>query len=373
MKKDLLTSSLYHAIYSNSYQGVRQAIESGVNVNQRFNSNLTPLMVASGLGFPGIVEQLLGAGADVFAVDNSLGASSLHKAAQSGVIDVAALLLDRGAFINLQSAATGHTPLIDAVWSKKVRMTKFLLSRGASVTIIGHHQQNVFDFLGKSKVWTAGFTAPSDEPWGKDILELCLAKKKQDEDAVAAQRLMAAVATGQLDEVNKLIAAGVNVNEKSPVIGSGNDGQTPLLVACFIGHVEIVRALLNAGAKETINDYLMAATPAHKACYAGQPEALKVLLELAPDIDLTAQGPYNGYTALHDSCWHGHIENVKILLDHGVPLDQKSHQGETPAQFARTLGYKEIANLIEEKQEFVNGNIVETSQVSTGEKSSTAV
>lgn len=350
MTQNSLILSLYQAIHANSYQEVDRVIASGVNVNQRFNSNLTPLMVACGLGLSGIVQQLLDAGADVFAVDSALGASPLHKAAQSGVVDVAALLLERGAFINLQSAATGHTPLIDAVWSKKIGMAKFLLSRGASVTIIGHHQQSVFDFLGEKPVWTAGFTAPSDEPWGREILELCLAKKKQDEETIAGQTLMAAVVAGDLGQVNTLIAAGVDVNEKSPVIGSGNDGQTPLLVACFLGHGEIVRALLQAGANETINDYLMAATPAHKACYAGKPDALNVLLELAPGVDLTAQGPYNGYTALHDSCWHGHLENVKILLDHGVPLDQKSHQGQAPAQFARSLGYLEIAELIESKQ-----------------------
>lgn len=354
MTQDSFILSLHEAIRANNYQDVANIIASGVNINQRFNSNLTPLMMACGLGLPGIVEQLLDAGADIFAVDSSLGASPLHKAAQSGVVDVAALLLDRGAFINLQSAATGHTPLIDAVWSKKVGMVKFLLSRGASVTIIGHHQQSVFDFLGENKVWTAGFTAPSDESWGKEILELCLAKKKQDEETITSQKLMAAVASGDLDQVNALIAAGADVNQKSPVIGSGNDGQTPLLVACFLGHAEIVRALLKSGAKETINDYLMAATPAHKACYAGQTEALKVLLELAPGVDLTAQGPYNGYTALHDSCWHGHIENVKILLEHGIPLDQKSHQGETPAQFARTLGYEEIAQLIENQQQEIS-------------------
>ena len=71
------------------------------------------------------------------------------------------------------------------------------------------------------------------------------------------------------------------------------------------------------------------------------------MLELAPGIDLTAQGPYNGYTALHDSCWHGHMDNVKILLEHGVPLEQRSHQGHTPAEFARFLGYEDIAQLIE--------------------------
>jgi ankyrin repeat protein len=351
MTKDQQSARLYRAIRANSFQNVEQAITDGVDVNRRFNSNLTPLMVACGLGFSGVVQQLLDAGADIYAVDSALGASPLHKAAQSGVVDVAALLLNRGAFINLPSAATGHTPLMDAVWSKKVRMAKFLLSQGASVTIIGHHQQSVFDFLGEDQVWTAGFTAPSDEPWGREILELCRAKEQQDVEAVARQTLMAATMAGDLDRVNALIAAGVDVNEKSSVIGSGNDGQTPLLVACFFGHSAIARALLGAGADVTVNDYLMAATPAHKASYAGQAEALRVLLELAPKIDLTAQGPYNGYTALHDACWHGHREAVEVLLAHGVPLNQKSHQGETPAEFARTLGYLEIAALIEAAQE----------------------
>jgi ankyrin repeat protein len=344
-----LSLQLYAAIEKNNSQMVNSLITQGVDVNKREGSNLTPLMLASVRGLPAIVEILLNAGADIFTADSSLGASALHKAAQSGVIDVARLLLDNGAFINFQSAATGHTPLIDAVWCKHVGMVKFLLGRGASVLIVGHHQQTVFDFLGEQVVWTAGFTIPSSEDWGKEILDLCNAKKLCDQQLIDSQKLMKATIDNDIQAVKDLISQGVDVNEISPIIGSGNDGQTPLLVACFLNHAEIVKLLLLAGAKETINDYLMAATPAHKACYAGQPEALRTLLEFAPNIDLTAQGPYNGYTALHDSCWHGHKENVKILLDHGVPLEQKSHQGQTPAEFARTLGYTEIADLIESK------------------------
>lgn len=347
MNDRLLTVQLYEAVRANHYQRVAALIDAGVDVNWRHGSNLNPLMVACGLGFPGIVEQLLNAGADIHTFDSSLGASPLHKAAQSGNVDVARLLLDRGAFINIQSAATGHTPLIDAVWSKKVGMARFLLSRGASVTIVGHHQQAVFDFLGEEVAWTAGFTVPSSEPWGREILELCRAKQASDQAAIEQQKLMAAVAANDVATVRELIRQGVDVNEKTPIVGSGNDGQTPLLVACFFGYADIVEELLKAGAKESINDYLMGATPAHKACYAGRAEALKVLLALAPNLDLTAQGPYNGYTALHDCCWHGHMEAAQVLLDYGVPLDQRSHQGETPAEFARTLGYHDIAALIE--------------------------
>lgn len=92
-------------------------------------------------------------------------------------------------------------------------MAKFLLARGASVTIIGSHQQSAFDFLGDEPVWTAGFTAPSDESWGREILESCRAKKHADEQAIAGQALMAAAMARDIDAVNTLIAAGVDVNE----------------------------------------------------------------------------------------------------------------------------------------------------------------
>jgi ankyrin repeat protein len=340
------SSKLFEFIDKNDFLSISNLIDEGVNVNDRGSNNLTPLMLACSRGLSNIVELLINAGADIYTVDSILGASALHKAAQSGVVEVAQMLLEKGAFINFQSAATGHTPLIDAVWCKQVSMVKYLLEKGASVNIIGHHQQTVFNFLGNDPVWTAGFTTPSDEAWGRDILEMCNQKKEDDNKAVENQPLMAAVMSNDIKTVENLINSGVDVNEQSPIIGSGNDGQTPLLVACFLGHAEIVRLLLEAGAVESTNDYLMEATPAHKACYAGKPEALKVLLELA-NVDLTAQGPYNGYTALHDSCWHGHKENVKLLLEHGVPLDQRSHQGHTPSEFARYLGYTEIAEMIE--------------------------
>ena len=86
---------------------------------------------------------------------------------------------------------------------------------------------------------------------------------------------MQAVSDGNLAAVKSLIAQGVDMNESSPIVGGGNDGQTPLLVACFLGHTEIVLELLKAGASPHIVDYLMKATPAHKGAYAGRLEAVK--------------------------------------------------------------------------------------------------
>ena len=286
-----LQLELIAAVQDNDLPGVGDLILTGADVNRRGPLPLTPLQIAAGRGYVQMVDKLLAAGADVHALDSSMGASALHFAAQSGVTDVAQLLLDAGAFINLQSATVGLTPLINAIWSKQVGMVRFLLARGAAIEIKTHlGGVSAWDFVGDSVLWTAGFTTPENEAWGRAIRELLEARKKQDDAVLAGQKLMAAVQAGDAAAVHSLIAAGVNVDEKSPVLANGNDGQTPLLVASFLGHGEIVRMLLGAGANPRINDYLLKATPVHKAAYAGRPDAL-VALRAEGGGEINAQGP----------------------------------------------------------------------------------
>jgi len=132
------------------------------------------------------------------------------------------------------------------------------------------------------------------------------------------------------------------------VVGSGNDGQTPLLVACFMGLTEIVAELINAGANPKIVDYLLKATPLHKAAYAGRPEPMKLLLEQG-QVEVNAQGPYNGYTAMHDAVWHGHKECLEVLLEANIRSDLAGHDGKTPLDLAVALGYTELADMIKAK------------------------
>jgi ankyrin repeat protein len=264
-----LERALLAAIDDNDLPTAESLILSGADVNRRGPLPLTPLMRAAGRGSTQMVGKLLAAGADVHAIDSTMGASALHFAAQGGVVDIARLLLDAGAFINLQSATVGLTPLITAIWAKQVPMVRFLLGRGAAIDIKTHlGGASAWDFVGQDVLWTAGFTQPEAENWGRQIRALLEEQRKADEAVVARQRLMSAVQAGDLATVQQLIADGVDVNEKSPVLANGNDGQTPLLVACFLGHGAIVRALVAAGADPRINDYLLGATPAHKAAYA---------------------------------------------------------------------------------------------------------
>jgi ankyrin repeat protein len=342
-----LELALLAAIDENDLPTADALIRRGVNVNHRGPLALTPLMLAAGRGSVQMVDKLLAAGADVHALDSSMGASALHFAAQGGVTDVAQMLLAAGAFINLQSATVGLTPLINAIWSKQVPMVRFLLDRGASIDVQTHlGGATAWNFIGDDVLWTAGFTNPEHEAWGREIRALLEAQKEKDTAALAKQELMAAVQAGDVDSVRRLIDQGVDVNEKSPVLVNGNDGQTPLLVACFLGHAEIVRALLAAGANPRINDYLLKATPVHKAAYAGRPEALVALREHG-GAEINAQGPYNGYTAMHDAVWHGHPDALAVILEWpGVRFDLRGLDGRTPEQLASDLGYTEMAEMI---------------------------
>jgi ankyrin repeat protein len=343
-------TALFVAVAANDLPTATDLIKRGANVNQRGPLPYTMLMVAAGRGYVQITDLLLSAGADVHALDSTLGASALHKASQGGVVDVARLILDHGAFINLQSATVGHTPLIDAVWAKKPAMVRFLLDRGAAITIRTHYQGTVWDFIGKEPRWTAGGTTPEGESWGHTIREMLEARQKTDEAAIRAQPLMQAVLNNNLGEVKQLIVAGADVNEKSPVVGGPNDGQTPLLVACFNGFTDIVKELVAAGANPRIVDYLLKATPAHKAAFSGHPGPLHILVDQGL-VELNAQGPYNGYTALHDSVWHGHAEALEVLLGSDARTDLRGFDGNTPLELAVALGYDAMAASIRAKMQ----------------------
>lgn len=153
--------------------------------------------------------------------------------------------------------------------------------------------------------------------------------------------LMNAVNKNDVAAVKKLIAQGVNVSE----LDSSHDA--PLVMAAYLGHAEIVRLLLEAGADVKAVDPGMKATALHAAAYAGRTEAAKLLIQYHIDID--KQGPNNGYTALHDAIWQNNIDTAEAIINAGADLTLKSHSGQTPLEFARSKNRREIVAMIEKK------------------------
>ncbi|MDG4595590.1 MAG: ankyrin repeat domain-containing protein [Candidatus Contendobacter sp.] len=153
--------------------------------------------------------------------------------------------------------------------------------------------------------------------------------------------LMNAVKRNDLARVKELIQQGVDINAPDA------SGDVPLIMAAYEGHTEIVQALLEVGADVTAVDPGMKATALHAAAYAGRTEAARLLI--AYRIDINKQGPYNGYTALHDAIWQNHLETAKVIIEAGADLTLKSHDGQTPLEFARAKKRKELVALLEQK------------------------
>jgi ankyrin repeat protein len=99
--------------------------------------------------------------------------------------------------------------------------------------------------------------------------------------------------------------------------------------------VDIVRALVEAGADVNAVEPCFGAVPLHKATYNGHVKITRVLAHARGGARLS--GPSNGYTPLHDALWHGFKECARVLVDAGARLDLEGHDGLRPIQLAANV------------------------------------
>ena len=209
---------------------VLSLINSGVNVNclvDFFNGEWSPLMRASAEGHTEIVKVLLERGAQV-DLQNNVGLTALMMASDSGCTEIVKVLLERGAQVDLPDNV-GWTALMMASDSGCTDIVKLLLERGAQVDL----QNND----GRTALMWASVRGPMD-----------IAKLLVDHGAkVGRDRvLVAACKNGDDSLVLSLINSGVNVN---CLVKFGYGELSPLMMASIEGHTDIVKLLLERGAR----------------------------------------------------------------------------------------------------------------------------
>lgn len=154
----------------------------------------------------------------------------------------------------------------------------------------------------------------------------------------ATTPLIEAVRNDNLNAANTLIEKGINVNEVS-----FGDARGPLDWAAEAGHFDIVRLLVENGAK---TQYYGSAL--HCAARFGHTDLVRFLIKSG--VNVNAQDSV-GHTPLHLAIWKGHVETVQMLLNSGAATSIKSISGYTPMYYAQTYGNKYIERMLKKAEE----------------------
>ncbi|MFC3417692.1 ankyrin repeat domain-containing protein [Algoriphagus hitonicola] len=118
------------------------------------------------------------------------------------------------------------------------------------------------------------------------------------------------------------------------------DGFTPLGLASYFGHIELVRLLLTHGAIPNIpSNNSFRVTPLHSACAISNYEIAERLLKNGAEVNAKQQ---NGVTPLHSAAHHGKKELVKLLLKYGADPNAKMDNGKSPMDLGRESGFPDL-------------------------------
>ncbi|XP_036405940.1 ankyrin repeat domain-containing protein 6b [Megalops cyprinoides] len=160
---------------------------------------------------------------------------------------------------------------------------------------------------------------------------------QQDATAVLAlsERLLVASHKGQADNVVQLINKGAKV-------AVTKYGRTPLHLASYKGHLEVVRILLKAGCDLDIQDD-GDQTALHRAAVVGNSDVISALIQEGCAQDRQDK---DGNTALHEVAWHGFSQSVKLLVKAGANVHAKNKAGNTALHLACQNGHAQSARLL---------------------------
>jgi ankyrin repeat protein len=162
------------------------------------------------------------------------------------------------------------------------------------------------------------------------------------------RRLRGAIIMGKIEEVENLIEAGVNVNDKFDV--GQNRGLTPLVLVAQFGKADIGKLLIEAGADIDVNFQGM--TLLHSAAFSPAGNEAVTELFIAEGLDVNAKCTaevrveIEGVTPLHLAAGTGKAAVGEALIRNGAEVNAKNKNGDTPLDSAISKGHKELAEIL---------------------------
>lgn len=238
------TPALHQAAAKGDRAAVEKLLADGAKIDQTDSAGRTALYFAAQKGSNEIVKLLLAKGADPTHRSRFFpGNTPVHIAAQNGRDETLRLFL----FANIAPDVRNHsqqTPLMLAAWARLPETVALLLSRGAKP---GLQDRNGWSAL------HAPWNAKRSDPDYEEVMEL-LIKHKAPVNLVTGNPfgytpIMTACQVGSLYVVKMLFDAGAEINLHN------EDGATPYSIAASSHNQPIMSYLEEQGAMTKPNFY----------------------------------------------------------------------------------------------------------------------
>lgn len=374
-------TALAWAIHLGERSMAEALLGAGAKVNVVDEYGETPLTLAAANGDGALVQRLLKAGANARAARWN-GETALMIAAGAGNIETVRHLVLNGADVNVAEPRRGQTALMWAAAEGHADVVSALLEIGANAKAVSKSGFNALAFaVAKNDAASArlllaagldpNFTLPS----GNKILMMAMAYGHTEAASVlleggadirATDRggntpLHVAAQAGNLVIVKQLLEKGADPNVRSAPsttqVGRGGGGGravaggslTPLMVAARANHLDVMKALVAAGADPKLRADNGTTTLMYAA--GAKLATVKYAYEIDPNVDVVNQ---SGQTPIHASVGFGGpqrtqdevVEVIQFLADKGAKLDEVDAAGRTPLTIADVGPIDKAVNLL---------------------------
>ncbi|XP_054464817.1 E3 ubiquitin-protein ligase MIB2 isoform X2 [Anoplopoma fimbria] len=179
-------------------------------------------------------------------------------------------------------------------------------------------------------------TAENPNESGSTVISVLEKLLSQSPEQDNPSRLVIEAAHGSANKVRELV---LKYPDKVDI---KNQGKTALQVAAHQGHMEVVKALLQANSSIEVKDE-DGDTALHYTAFGNQAEITRLLLSKGANVNLLNNSMC---TALHIAVNKGFTDVVRVLTEHSADVNLQDSYGDTPLHDAIAKDFRNIIEIL---------------------------